>query len=230
MEYKNTVKGSFVSRPNRFIAEVDIDGERQLCHVKNTGRCKELLTDGSTVILEKSLNPHRKTKYDLIAVYKEGRLINMDSFAPNLAAAEFLPVMFPGVTFVKPECRHESSRFDFYFEHDGKKAFLEVKGVTLEEKGVVKFPDAPTERGIKHLNELARCVEQGFEAYVLFVVQMEEVKYFTPNYSTHREFGEALVQAEKAGVRLLVYDCKVTESSMRLNKPVKIILSEEDAK
>ena len=223
MEYKNTAKGRFISRPNRFIAEVEIDGQKQICHVKNTGRCKELLLSGSTVLLEKSDNPNRKTLYDLVAVYKDKRLINMDSMAPNAAAGEFLPVLFPDLTCVKPEFKHQNSRFDFYFEHGGKKAFLEVKGVTLEDDGVVRFPDAPTERGIKHLNELAESVKQGFEAYVLFVIQMEGVKYFTPNYATHQAFGEALAQAEKAGVKLLAYDCKVTEKSMTLNKPVKII-------
>lgn len=227
MEYKNIVKGSFISRPNRFIAEVEVGGEKQICHVKNTGRCKELLLKGSTVLLEKSRNPSRKTLYDLVAVYKGERLINMDSFAPNRAAGEFLPVLFPDLTFMKPEFRHQNSRFDFYFEHGGKKAFLEVKGVTLEDNGVVRFPDAPTQRGIKHLKELAESVEQGFEAYALFVIQMEGVKYFAPNYATHREFGEALAQAEKAGVRLLAYDCKVTEKTMTLNKPVKIILNED---
>lgn len=227
MEYKNIVKGSFISRPNRFVAEVQINGEIQICHVKNTGRCRELLLNGSTVLLEKSDNPNRRTKYDLVAVYKGGRLINMDSFAPNLAAGEFLPVLFPGLTCVKPEYRHQNSRFDFYFEHDGKKAFLEVKGVTLEENGVVKFPDAPTERGIKHLNELAQCVQQGFEAYVLFVIQMEGAEYFTPNYQTHRKFGEALIHAQKAGVQILAYDCIVTENTMKLNKPVEIRLNEE---
>ena len=227
MEYKNIVKGSFISRPNRFIAEVEVGGEKQICHVKNTGRCKELLLKGSTVLLEKSRNPSRKTLYDLVAVCEGERLINMDSFTPHRAAGEFFPVLFPDLTFMKPEFRHQNSRFDFYFEHGGKKAFLEVKGVTLEDNGVVRFPDAPTQRGIKHLKELAESVEQGFEAYALFVIQMEGVKYFAPNYATHREFGEALAQAEKAGVRLLAYDCKVTEKTMTLNKPVKIILNED---
>lgn len=227
MEYKNIVKGSFISRPNRFLAEVEIDGEKQVCHVKNTGRCKELLLKGSTVLLEKSDNPSRKTLYDLVAVYKGKRLINMDSFAPNIAAGEFLPVLFPDLTFMKPEFKHQNSRFDFYLEHGGKKAFLEVKGVTLEDNGVVRFPDAPTERGIKHLNELAESVKQGYEAYALFVIQMEGVKYFAPNYATHKAFGEALAKAEKSGVKLLAYDCRVTEKTMSLNKPVKIILDEE---
>lgn len=222
--YADTVKGTFISRPNRFIAEVEIDGRVHICHVKNTGRCRELLIKGCTVILEKSGNPARKTAYDLIAVYKGERLINIDSQVPNKCAAEFLPRIFNGITFVKPECTYKDSRFDFYIEAEGEKIFLEVKGVTLEENGAVKFPDAPTERGIKHLNGLSACIPEGYKAYVLFVVQMDNVKYFSPNAETHPQFAEALRNAAEKGVTVLACSCKVTEDSIEADAfiPVKL--------
>lgn len=212
--YADTIKGRFISRPNRFIAEVEIDGKVQICHVKNTGRCRELLIKGCTVILEKSGNPARKTAYDLIAVYKGERLINIDSQVPNKCASEFLPRIFNGITLVKPECTYKDSRFDFYIEADGEKIFLEIKGVTLEENGIVKFPDAPTERGIKHLNGLSACIAEGYKAYVLFVVQMDNVKYFSPNAETHPQFAEALRNASEKGVNILACCCRVTEDSI----------------
>lgn len=223
MRYENIVKGRFLERPNRFIALVDIGGQSEVCHVKNTGRCRELLVRGCTVYLDKAKNPQRKTKYDLVAAEKGQRLINMDSYAPNLAAGEFLPKIFPNC-IIKPEYTHGNSRFDFYIEDNYRKIFLEVKGVTLEEDGVVMFPDAPTERGLKHVNELAECTKDGYEAYLLFVIQMDKVKYFTPNRETHPEFGEALKKASRAGVKLLAYDCRVAPDSMEIGSPVCIKL------
>lgn len=219
MRYENIVKGRFLARPNRFVAHVEIDGREEICHVKNTGRCRELLVRGYTVYLDKAKNPDRKTKYDLVAVEKGRRLVNMDSYAPNIAAREFLPKIFQNCT-ITPEYTYGNSRFDFYIEGTDRKILLEVKGVTLENDGVVMFPDAPTERGLKHVNELISCMENGYEAYLLFVVQMDKVKYFTPNYGTHPEFGEALKKASQKGVKLLAYDCAVTPDGMEINKPV----------
>lgn len=217
MKYKNTVKGRFLSRPNRFIANVEIDGKVCVCHVKNTGRCKELLTEGAEVILEVSDNPARKTAYDLVAVYKGDLLINMDSQAPNRAVGEWIVAGgFDGVTLVKPECRYGGSRFDFYVEAKGKKIFAEVKGVTLEDDGVVMFPDAPTERGVKHLHELCDAAENSYGAYVFFVVQMERCKYFTPNVKTHPEFAQALREAQENGVCVRALNCKVTEDTLEI--------------
>lgn len=222
--YRNICRGIFISRPNRFIANVEINGEVYVCHVKNTGRCKELLIKGCTVILEESGNPARKTKYDLIAVYKGEKLINIDSQVPNKCAAEFIPKLFENVTLIKPEFTYGSSRFDFYIETLSDKIFLEVKGVTLEEKGIVRFPDAPTERGVKHLNELKRCAAEGYKAYVLFVVQMDGVTLFTPNYDTHKAFGDTLADAVKNGVTALAYDCLVTEDSIEIKNEIPIKL------
>lgn len=223
MNYENIVKGKFLSRPNRFIAYAEIDGRIEKCHVKNTGRCRELLTDGCEIWLDRAKNPERKTRFDLVAVRKGERLINMDSYAPNLAAAEFLPKIFPGAE-IKPEYTHGNSRFDFYIKDKDKEIFLEVKGVTLEKDGVVMFPDAPTERGVKHLCGLIKCAEEGYGAYVLFVVQMNGVKYFTPNDETHSLFGETLRQAANRGVHILAYDCRVTPESMEINEPVEVRL------
>lgn len=226
MHYQTIVQGVFLERPNRFIALVEIDGAPQICHVKNTGRCRELLIPGAQVFLEHSVHPARKTAYDLIAVIKNGRLINMDSQAPNKAAGEWLSSggLYSEVSTLKPECPYGGSRLDFYVEGDGKRGFVEVKGVTLEQNGAVLFPDAPTSRGTKHLRELIQCVEDGLEAYVLFVIQMKGAAYFTPNDGTDPAFGQALRQAAKAGVTLLAYDCEVTPSSMRIANPVEICL------
>lgn len=223
IKYENIAKGTFISRPNRFIAICDIDGTQQRVHVKNTGRCKKLLTEGAQVILQSFPdNNKRKTAYDLIAVYKNGELINMDSQSPNKAAAEFIPRYFDGVTLLRPEKTYGSSRFDFYIEAGGRKIFMEVKGVTLEENGLCSFPDAPTERGLKHLNELINCIDDGFEAYVLFVIQMKNVHTFSPNRTTHSEFADALVRAGDKGVKVLAYNCDVTEDSMTICEPIKI--------
>lgn len=225
MKYTNTKVGTFLARPNRFIAYVEIDGEKQVCHVKNTGRCRELLIPGVTVVLEKAANPHRKTLYDLVAVYKGEKLINIDSQAPNRVIGEWLAGGgLPGVTYIKPECGYKSSRFDFYLEADGKKIFAEVKGVTLEQDGVVMFPDAPTERGVKHLRELMDAAANGYAAYVFFVVQMEDCRYFTPNAQTHPEFAQTLRLAAQSGVNVTALTCRVSEDGLEIRDAVKIIL------
>ncbi len=225
MRYENIVTGQFKSRPNRFIAMVEIDGKIEKCHVKNTGRCRELLLPDAEIYLEKSGNPQRKTAYDLIGVKKGELLINMDSQAPNKAVKEWLEeeAYFKHVTFIKPECKYGNSRIDFYLEtEEGRKIFIEVKGVTLEEEGIARFPDAPTERGIKHIQELQQAVAEGYEAYILFVIQMKEIRQFEPNDRTHQAFGDALREAQKHGVSILAYDCVVTRDSMRLDNPVKV--------
>ena len=225
MRYANMVPGVFLSRPNRFIAHVEIDGKEEICHVKNTGRCRELLPKGAQVFCQRSANPNRKTKYDLITVKKGDRLINMDSQAPNIAAGEFLAAGGLGqISELKPETTHGGSRFDFSFMKDGKRCFLEVKGVTLETNGVCAFPDAPTERGAKHLKELTQAVKDGYGAYVLFVIQMENVAYLHPNDITDPAFGNALRSAAAAGVQILAMDCVVTPDSMTIGKPVAVRL------
>ena len=225
MNYKNMVQGRFLSRPNRFVAHVEIDGDVQIVHVKNTGRCRELLPEGAQVWCEISDNPHRKTKYDLICVQKGDRLINMDSQAPNAAVGEWLRSGgFGEVSQVRPEVKYGSSRFDFAFQKDGKPCFMEVKGVTLENDGICAFPDAPTLRGAKHLRELAQAAQAGYGAYVLFVIQMENVRYLHPNDTTDPEFGAALRQAAQAGVTVLAMDCSVTPECMKLQKSVQVCL------
>ena len=298
MKYSKVVPGIFIKRPNRFIAHVMINGNEEVCHVKNTGRCKELLIPGCTVYCSVSDNPQRKTKFDLIAVekIKNGRafvtaetasaangnaclapkdksnakatntlLVNMDSQAPNAAVKEWLASgasPFGDIDFLKPECKYGNSRFDFYLEikeqntlakqngiadnsssqrisNDHKtldadtnqilksktrKIFVEVKGVTLEQDSVVLFPDAPTERGVKHVHELIQCHGEGYETYILFVVQMDHASYFTPNRKTHPQFADALCEAKQAGVQLLAYTCKITPDEMVMDKPVPIKL------
>lgn len=226
MLYENIVKGTFLDRPNRFIAHVEIEGKKETCHVKNTGRCKELLLPGATVYLEQNDNPERKTKFSLITVQKGKRLINMDSQAPNKVVNEWLQNgnLFPDATLIRPETKYGNSRFDFYIEVNERKIFMEVKGVTLENDNVVKFPDAPTERGIKHINELFNAMENGYEAFVLFVIQMDQVKYFTPNVENHKAFGDALIKANECGVHILAYDCQVTVNSLNIDKQVQVIL------
>ncbi len=226
MHYSNIKRATFLRRPNRFIAHIEVDGREEVCHVKNTGRCRELLTDRATIYVEHHDNPKRKTKYSLIAVEKGDLLINMDSQAPNKVVGEWLleKEPFGKVKLLKPECTYGSSRFDFYLETEAEKIFIEVKGVTLEEDGIVRFPDAPTERGIKHLEELRACVEAGYKAAVIFVVQMEGMQHFEPNNKTHPQFGEALRQARKAGVEVLAYECKVTPSSLDITKSIPVVL------
>ena len=225
MKYENMVQGTFLARPNRFIAHVEIRGNREICHVKNTGRCRELLPEGAEVYCQAAQNPNRKTKFDLITVKKGDRLINMDSQAPNIAAGEWLRRGGLGeITDLRPETTHGGSRFDFSFQKDGKTCFLEVKGVTLETDGVCAFPDAPTERGAKPLKELTQALRDGYGAYVLFVIQMEGVLYLHPNDATDPAFGAALREAAKAGVQVLAMDCKVTENTMTIHTPVPVKL------
>lgn len=229
MIYSNIHEGIFIDRPNRFIANVLISGVSTVCHVKNTGRCRELLIPGTKVLLEKSSNPARKTQYDLVKVYKGDRLVNLDSNAPNIVFGEFLRSGGLGfkTEYVKAEFTHGDSRFDYYFEHEGKKAFAEVKGVTLEENNVARFPDAPTERGIKHLKGLIDCVRQGYEAYAVFIIQMRGIDTFSPAWDKHREFALTLCQAHEAGVKILAFDCDVTENGLNIAEPIKVDLIEK---
>ena len=215
MRYNNIIKAKFIKRINRFIAEVNIGGVTETVHVKNTGRCKELLLTDSTVILEASDNPLRKTKYDLIAVYKEGLgLVNIDSQAPNKAVHEWL--LKKDYSYIKPEFTYGKSRIDFYMEKENKKYLLEVKGCTLEIDGIGYFPDAPTERGVKHLRELTKAQSEGFHCAVAFVIQMEGINKVLPNIETHAEFGVALEEAKKAGVKVLFLKCAVTPDTLEI--------------
>ena len=225
MRYENMIPGVFLARPNRFVAHIQIGDTVEVCHVKNTGRCRELLPAGAKVWCQKADNPDRKTKYDLITVQKGERLINMDSQAPNKVVGEWLRAGGLGqIEELKPEYTHGKSRFDFSFIKDGKRCFLEVKGVTLERDGVCAFPDAPTERGTKHLRELAEAARAGFGAYVLFVIQMADVKYLHPNDDTDPAFGKALREAAAAGVTVMAMDCTVTAEEMNLRLPVLVRL------
>ena len=230
MKYSNMITGRFLNRPNRFIAQVEINGIEETVHVKNTGRCRELLVPDVEVYLQESHEPKRKTKWDLIAVKKGDRIINMDSQIPNRAVEEWLRNgnFFADMHLLKPEKTYKKSRFDFYAEYKDKKAFIEVKGVTLEMGGVVRFPDAPSERAVKHVEELIEAVNEGYEAYLFFVVQMEKVKYFTPNRDAQPEFAEVLLQAERAGVHIRAFDCRVTSESIQINEPVPVILENEE--
>ena len=225
MRYANMVPGTFLSRPNRFIAHVRIDGREEVVHVKNTGRCRELLPAGAEVFCQRAANPARKTKFDLITVRKGSRLINMDSQAPNAAAKEWLAAGGLGqLQQLRAETVHGDSRFDFSFILDGKPCFLEVKGVTLETDGVCAFPDAPTDRGARHLRGLQQAAQEGYGAYVLFVIQMADVKYLHPNDATDPHFGKALREAAANGVQVLAMDCDVTVDSMTIRKEVPVVL------
>lgn len=226
MKYERMKKAIFLSRPNRFLAKVELEGREELCHVKNTGRCRELLIPGTEIWIQESANPERKTRYDLINVRKGEELVNMDSQIPNRAAEEWLRNggLFPELSLLKPEQTFGQSRFDFYLEAEENKIFMEVKGVTLNQDGVARFPDAPTERGVKHIHELMSCLEKGYQAYLLFVIQMKGVVRLEPNDATHQAFGSALREAALKGVKLLAYDCVVTEDSIVLDKPIPISL------
>lgn len=225
MRYGKMVEGIFLSRPNRFIAHIEIEGKTEICHVKNTGRCRELLPEGARVWCLDAASTGRKTRHDLITVQKGERLINMDSQAPNAAVKEWLLAGGLGeIENLKAECKRGDSRFDFTFQKNGRQCFLEVKGVTLENDGVCAFPDAPTERGAKHLRELTTLAKEGYGAYVLFVIQMEGVNYLHPNDLTDKPFGDALRQARNAGVEILAYDCKITVDSMEINEIVEVKL------
>lgn len=231
MQYASVIRGQFCSRPNRFLAVVRIGGQEEIVHVKNTGRCRELLIPECTVYLSRSDNPNRKTKYDLIAVEKqrEGKpplLINLDSQIPNAAAAEWLETgsLFSANAVFRREVTHGNSRFDFSIMDGDVQSFLEVKGVTLEQDGIALFPDAPTLRGVKHLQELTACQQAEIPAYLLLVIQMKEIRAFRPNDAMHPQFGEALRRAAAAGVTLLARDCIVTPDSITIDAPVPIQL------
>ena len=226
MNYERIRKAFFIERPNRFIAYVQLDGEKETVHVKNTGRCAELLVPGAPVYIQESVNPARKTKWDLIAVEKGKRMINMDSQIPNKVVQEWIEGgnLFPDVHLVRPETTYGNSRFDLYVEAGDSRIFIEVKGVTLEEDGVCRFPDAPSDRAVKHMEELVRAKKEGYETYVFFVIQMKDVRYFTPNTDTHPAFAEALKKAAAAGVKILAYDCEVTSDSITIREPVDVVL------
>ncbi len=232
MRYERIQEGTFLERPNRFIAYVEIEGVKETVHVKNTGRCAELFVPGARVCVQKSDNPQRKTQWDLIAVWKGERLINMDSQIPNALVREWLEeteegrAFLPGITYLKPEYTFGNSRIDLYAEAGERKILIEVKGVTLEEDGVVRFPDAPSERAVKHMEELSAAVKEGWEAVVFFVVQMEGVDFFTPNMDTHPAFGEALKKAAAAGVRVTAWDCHVEQESISIRREVPVVLGE----
>ena len=226
MHYDRMAEATFLSRPNRFVAMVELDGQQVVCHVKNTGRCKELLIPGATVYVQKAASAERKTAYDLIAVRKGKRLINMDAAAPNQVFGEWARAghLLPQPALVKAEVKRGASRLDFYIENADRRAWVEVKGVTLEENGHVRFPDAPTQRGVKHLGELEACVRDGYEAYAVFVIQMEGVKDFAPNWQTHPAFGEALCHAVENGVKVLALDCHVEVDGMNIRQTVPVVL------
>ena len=226
MRYSSVRSGIFLTRPNRFVAEVDLGGEVVLCHVKNTGRCRELLIPGTTVYLNEASSTKRKTKFDLIAVEKQGRLINMDAQAPNSVFREYAEQgrFLPNITLLRPEYRLGSSRFDFYLEQGNARHLVEVKGVTLEENGVVRFPDAPTERGVKHIRGLISALDKGFSCWICFVIQMSEVKCMLPNDETHPDFGRALRAAKCAGVHILALACDVTPDSLVIARDVPVQL------
>lgn len=231
LKYKNIFEGVFLNRPNRFIAEVKINGKVETVHVKNTGRCRELLVEGCRVWLEESDNPSRKTKYDLVCVEKQRDdkdplIINMDSQIVNDVAEEWLSSggLFSTDAKIRREVKYKNSRFDFYIEDGDRKAFLEVKGVTLEKDGVASFPDAPTERGIKHINELVAAINDGYDAYILFVIQMKGVFRFEPNDITHKAFGDTLRTAAGEGVKIIAMDCLVTPEAIEIDKNVEISL------
>ncbi len=224
--YKNIIKAEFISRPNRFIANIKIGGKEHICHVKNTGRCSELLLPGAEIYVQQHNNPKRKTQYSLISVVKENRLINIDSQVPNKAVHKWLLEnnLFGDIEYIKPEYNYRSSRIDFFIQTKSKKILLEVKGVTLEENGIAMFPDAPTLRGINHINELINAKKEGYASYILFVIQMPAVRFFTPNYATHPEFGKALKSAKREGVKILAYDCITTKDSIAINSFCPVML------
>lgn len=224
MRYENLLAAEFVERLNRFVAVVNLNGEQVKCHVRNTGRLKELLIPAAKVFIEESDNLARKYKYSLLQVMKGDVPVNIDSQAPNKMALEWAKEYFGAEAVVKPEHTYGDSRFDLYIEIGARRIFVEVKGVTLEREQVAYFPDAPTERGVKHLCELAESVKQGYEAYILFVIQMKGVDEFRPNDSTQPKFGDALRYAAAEGVKVLAYDCVVSEGEVYIDKPIPVKL------
>ncbi|MCL1913113.1 MAG: DNA/RNA nuclease SfsA [Eubacteriaceae bacterium] len=226
MKYENITQAKFIDRPNRFIANIEIRGKPEICHVKNTGRCKELLISGAKIYVQESGSKTRKTKYDLISVEKNGKLVNIDSQAPNKVFAEWIRQgnLFCKEAVIKTEAKHASSRFDFYIEDKGNKSFIETKGATLEKDGIAMFPDAPTLRGVKHIQDLVGAVNEGYLAYMVFIIQMEPVFRFTPNKETHPEFADALRAAKNAGVEILAFDCIVSADAIKAKGPIEVVL------
>lgn len=226
MKYEAMTEGRFVRRRNRFIAEVMINGMTEAVHVRNTGRLRELFITDARVLLEPASNPERKTRYSLVCVEKNGQWVNVDSTAPNQIVEEMVRAgrLFSDITYVKREKTFGKSRFDLYVEHGGQKHYIEVKGVTLEVDGAARFPDAPTERGIKHIHELMEARRQGYLASIIFIIQMKGIKVFEPNRATHPAFAEALLEAAGAGVEILAFDCMVTENSLEGDLPVPVRL------
>lgn len=224
MKYKNIKQGIFIKRPNRFIAHVEIEGKEVICHVKNTGRCEELLIRGSTVFVNEVEQGNRKTKFDLVNVCKGKVLVNIDSQMPNKIIEEYLQGnnILQKISYLKREKTYKKSRFDFYIEEGERKIFIEVKGVTLEKNGVALFPDAPTERGVKHVLELIDAKKNGFDCYIIFVIQLEGVSYFTPNKERHKEFQEVLKVAKKSGVEILAIDTVVSKDEIYCNKNIEV--------
>ena len=226
MTYPNIRSGKFLARPNRFIAHVEVDGATEVCHVKNTGRCRELLVPGATVWLVESDDPRRKTRFDLVAVEKGALLVNMDSQAPNHIFREWVQAgnFRPGLKLLRGETTFGNSRFDFYWEDSEKRGFVEIKGVTLETDGVVRFPDAPTQRGVKHLEELMAAKAAGYEAAVCFIVQMEGMKHLEPNDATHPEFGQALRRCAAAGVEVFALECETAPGYVKAVREIPVKL------
>lgn len=224
MKYYRIKEGRFISRPNRFIAHVEIEGKEEICHVKNTGRLKELLVPGARVYVEESDNPNRKTKYDLVQIYKDDILVNIDSQMPNFLVREWLKKgeVIPGIKYMQMEKTYGNSRFDLYAEYQDKQAFMEVKGVTLEEDRIARFPDAPTLRGLKHIQELIRCTQEGYEAWLFLIIQMKGVDRFEPNVRTQPEFGRELYRAAKAGVHIQAWDCVVNVGEVYIDKQIPV--------
>lgn len=228
MQYQNVQRAVFLSRPNRFVARIKLDGQEEICHVKNTGRCRELLIPGSEISVQRSENLDRKTKFDLIAVRKKDQWVNIDSQIPNRVVEEWIKGsgLFSSKAVIRREKTYKSSRFDLYVEDGDRKVYIEVKGVTLEEEHTARFPDAPTLRGVKHLEELIRCMEDGYEACLIFVIQMKGVRHLEPNWDTHPEFARTLKKAKEAGVRILTYDCQVGEDYIWMDQPVPVVIQE----
>lgn len=228
MKYNNVVNAVFLSRPNRFIAQVLLNGKKETVHVKNTGRCRELLIEGTPVILEKAANPKRKTAYSLISVYKGNTLINIDSQVPNGVVGESIlnkkVNQFREVCTLQREVFYDHSRFDLYFETPLEKGFIEVKGVTLEENSIAMFPDAPTARGTKHAREMIKAVQNGYVGYIFFLIQMKGITYFTPNQKMDQKFALALKTAKENGVKILAYDSVVTENEIILDRQIKVVI------
>lgn len=231
MKYENIVTGIFLERPNRFIAMAEVDGKTEKCHVKNTGRCKEILVPGAELYLQDhwidgKADSKRKTRYDVIAVKKGNQIVNMDSQVPNKAVAQWLAEgnLFSRNAVIRPEQKYGNSRFDLYIEDGDRRAFMEIKGVTLEADGIARFPDAPTQRGVKHVQELCQCRKDGYEAYIFFLIQMKGVHRLEPNWRTHEAFGKALMEAQDCGVQILACDSVVTEDSIVVGDPVEVSL------